>query len=55
MRWNEEEKWIFSEEVVHPPVIDDATFRQTQQLLAAKSARKVVRRPRSSPRPYVSS
>jgi DNA invertase Pin-like site-specific DNA recombinase len=53
MRWNEEDKWIFSEQVVHPPVIDDETFAQAQQLLAAKNARQVNRRPRSSPRPYV--
>jgi site-specific DNA recombinase len=53
MRWNEQDKWIFSEQVVHPPIIDDDTFRQAQQLLAAKNARQVTRRPRTSPRPYV--
>jgi site-specific DNA recombinase len=53
MRWNDEDQWIFSDEVVHPPVIDDDTFQRAQQLLAAKNARKVVRRPRSTPRPYV--
>jgi site-specific DNA recombinase len=52
MRWNEAGKWIYSDQVVHPPVIDDETFRQAQQLLAAKNAREVDRRPRSSPRPY---
>jgi site-specific DNA recombinase len=53
MRWNDEDKWIFSEEIVHPPVIDDETFAKAQQLLAAKNARQVIRRPRTSPRPYV--
>ena len=53
MRWNDQDQWIFSEQVVHPPIIDDETFRQAQQLLAAKNARQVTRRPRSSPRPYV--
>ena len=53
MRWNDEDKWIFSEQIVHPPIIDDETFRQAQQLLAAKNARQVTRRPRTSPRPYV--
>ena len=53
MRWNDQDKWIFSEQVVHPPIIDDETFGQAQQLLAAKNARQVTRRPRTSPRPYV--
>jgi hypothetical protein len=51
MRWNAEDKWIFSNEIVHPPIIEDETFRQAQQLLAAKNARQVTRRLRSSPRP----
>ena len=38
---------------MHPAIIDDETFRQAQQLLAAKNARQVTRRPRSNPRPYV--
>ena len=53
MRWNDQDQWIFSEQIVHPLIIDDDTFRQAQQLLAAKNARQVTRRPRSSPRPYV--
>ena len=53
MRWNEQGSWIYSDEIVHPPIISDDTFQQTQHLLAAKGARQVVRRPRSSPRPYV--
>jgi site-specific DNA recombinase len=51
-RWNDEDKWIFSEGIVHPPIIDDDTFGQARQLLAAKNARQVDRRPRSGPRPY---
>jgi len=53
MRWNDQDKWIFSEQIVHPPIIDDQTFGQAHQLLAAKNARQVIRRPRTSPRPYV--
>ncbi len=52
MRWNDEGKWIYSDDIVHPPIIDDERFEQAQQLLAAKNARQVVRRPRTSPRPY---
>ncbi|HEY1619061.1 MAG TPA: recombinase family protein [Streptosporangiaceae bacterium] len=50
MRWNEDSKWIYSEQVVHSAVIDDQTFAQAR--LAAKNARQVERRPRTSPRPY---
>ena len=38
---------------MHPPIITDETFGRAQQLLAAKHARQVTRRPRTSPRPYV--
>ena len=53
MRWNDQGQWIYSEQIAHPPIIDDETFAKAQQLLAAKNARKIVRRPRSSPRAYV--
>ena len=36
MRWNDEDKWIFSGQIVHPPDISDETFGRAQQLLAAK-------------------
>jgi Recombinase len=28
MRWNDQGKWIFSDEVVHPPLVDTDTFRR---------------------------
>ncbi len=52
MRWNDDDKWIYSDQIVHPAIIDDDTFAQARQLLAAKNARQVERRPRTSPRPY---
>jgi site-specific DNA recombinase len=36
MRWNEQDKWIYSEEVVHPAIIDPQTFQRAQDLLAAR-------------------
>ena len=36
MRWNDQEKWIFSENLTHPPVINQATFTQAQQMLALR-------------------
>jgi hypothetical protein len=43
MRWNSKDDWIFSETLTHPPVIDQETFTQAQQVLAG-------RRHRSGPR-----
>jgi Recombinase len=30
MRWNDQGSWIYSEEIVHPPIISDGTFQQAQ-------------------------
>ncbi len=30
MRWNDAEKWIYSDDIVHPPIIDNERFRQAQ-------------------------
>jgi site-specific DNA recombinase len=37
MRWNDAAEWIYSEQVVHPPLISDDTFAEVQQMLAARS------------------
>src|SRR6185437_9986389 len=51
MRWNEAGQWIYSDQVVHPPIIGTDTFTRAQAVLAAKS--KIAERgPRRSPRPY---
>jgi site-specific DNA recombinase len=52
MRWNDDGKWVYSDRVVHPLIIDEQTFEQTRLLLAAKHTRAVIKRPRSSPRAY---
>jgi site-specific DNA recombinase len=52
-RWNDPDQWIYSDQPVHPPIISDGTFAQAQAMLAAKNDRQVVKRPRSSPRPYI--
>jgi site-specific DNA recombinase len=36
MRWNEQDKWIFSEDITHPPIVDQQTFAQAQELLTAR-------------------
>ena len=49
--WNEPGKWIWSEQVVHQPLIDDETFKQVQALRRAKDSTD-ERSPRRTPRPY---
>ncbi|WP_368860582.1 recombinase family protein [Streptomyces sp. RK75] len=36
MRWNTQDKWIISKEIVHTPLIDDDTFAHTQDVLRAR-------------------
>lgn len=36
LRWNPKDMWIWSEETVHPEIIDRQTFTQAQQLLAGR-------------------
>ncbi|WP_103937630.1 recombinase family protein [Thermomonospora echinospora] len=36
LRWNDQDTWIFSEQVVHPPIVDDATFNLVRQRLTAR-------------------
>ena len=43
MRWNGHDKWIFSEQIVHDPIIDVETFRQAQEIAAAKGAGRTTR------------
>ncbi len=51
MRWNEAGQWIYSDQVVHPPIIGTDTFSRAQAMLAAKS-KAAERGPRRSPHPY---
>ena len=53
MRWNDEEKWIFSEEILHPPIIDDATFQRAQDLLTARREARGPHKPHKSRHAYV--
>jgi hypothetical protein len=36
MRWNDNARWIVSDQAAHPPVIDDATFHQVRDVLAGR-------------------
>src|ERR1700733_9747263 len=36
LRWNQTDKWLWSEKIVHPPVIDRETFDQVQAIVAGR-------------------
>ncbi|MGF1431542.1 recombinase family protein [Kitasatospora sp. LaBMicrA B282] len=37
LRWNDQDKWIVSDRIVHPPIIDDETFAQAQDIIRSRS------------------
>ncbi len=39
MRWNPADQWIFSDKIVHPPIISKETFDQAQAILAGRGSR----------------
>jgi site-specific DNA recombinase len=49
MRWNPTDKWLFSEQMAHPPIIGKEQFEHAQAILAdrgSRTAHKAHRRPR---------
>jgi hypothetical protein len=50
-RWNQRADWIWSDQTVHEPLIDTATFEQTQVLRRTRASH-AQRAPRRTPRPY---
>jgi site-specific DNA recombinase len=52
MRWNDQGKWIYSEEIAHPPIIDDDTFRRAQELLTARRGIQGPHKPHRSKHAY---
>ncbi|MEV5303370.1 recombinase family protein [Amycolatopsis methanolica] len=43
MRWNARDKWIFSDDIVHEPLIDADTFQRAQDILGARGAGRTTR------------
>jgi site-specific DNA recombinase len=52
MRRNEAGQWIYSDEIVHPPVIDDETFKNAQDVLAGRGRGSCQHRPHDVRRAY---
>jgi hypothetical protein len=53
LRWNDREKWIWSEQIVHDPLIDADTFGRAQVLLAARGAGRTTRERVRVDHPYL--
>jgi len=52
LRWNETGKWVWSEQIVHPPIIDRETFDQVQAMLSGRATRHAEHKPHRARRPY---
>jgi site-specific DNA recombinase len=52
MRWNEAGAWIYSDEIVHSPIIDDPTFKNAQDVLAGRGRGPCQHRPHDVRRAY---
>ncbi|NRQ30616.1 recombinase family protein [Nonomuraea sp. NN258] len=51
-RWNDSDKWIFSKKAVHPQLVDDDTFRNVQDILAARGRGPCEHKPHRTRHPY---
>lgn len=53
MRWNDQQRWVYSQGRVHPALVSDEDFEAVQDLLASRTRNPAARQPRATPRPYV--
>jgi site-specific DNA recombinase len=52
LRWNETGKWLWSEKIVHPPIIDRDTFDQVQVMVAGRASKPAAHKPHRRQHPY---
>jgi site-specific DNA recombinase len=52
MRWNDQDKWIYSEQVAHPLIIEEETFSRVQDLLTARRGTRSPHKPHKSRHAY---
>ncbi|WP_188189176.1 zinc ribbon domain-containing protein [Nonomuraea sp. SYSU D8015] len=53
LKWNPQDQWVWSEMVVHEPIVDIETLEQAQALLSANGRPATARKPPSTRRSYV--
>ena len=52
LRWNETGKWLWSDKIVQPPIIDRETFDQVQAMIAGRAHAPAEHKPHRSRHPY---
>jgi site-specific DNA recombinase len=53
LAWNPRDKWVWSSEIVNPPIIDEETFKAAQELLAARGHGPTRHKPHRARHVYV--
>jgi DNA invertase Pin-like site-specific DNA recombinase len=52
LRWNDADKWLWSEKIVQPPIIERETFDQVQTMIAARAHAPAEHKAHRAKRPY---
>lgn len=52
LRWNQSDKWIWSAQIVHPPIINKDAFDQVQVMVSGRATAPARHKPHRSRRPY---
>jgi hypothetical protein len=52
LRWNETGKWLWSDKIVQPPIVDRDAFDQVQAIVAGRAHSPATHKPHRSQRPY---
>ena len=52
LRWNDTGKWLWSENIVHPLIIDRETFSQVQVMVSGRATQHAEHKPHRQEHPY---
>jgi site-specific DNA recombinase len=52
LRWNDSCKWVWSDKMVHPPIIDRETFDQVQVMVGGRATNPATHKPHRARHPY---
>ncbi len=52
LRWNDGDKWLWSEKIAQPPIIDRETYDQVQAIIAGRAYKPAEHKPHHRTHPY---
>jgi site-specific DNA recombinase len=52
LRWNDTGKWLWSEKIVQPPIVEGEAFRQVQAMVAGRAHTPAAHKPHRAQHPY---